>query len=381
MGYNATTGFQTTSKDSYGNTTTIAYDSVGHVATITYPPAQQGQSSYVKTFMYSTPISIDSNVTQVQETVTDQQNATTSYLYTDTDNPCLPTSITNPLNQTATKQYNSHGQVTSVTQPTTGGTKTTQYSYSPTTGDLVKKTDALGNETQYLRNLNGLASEIKVYDGTVSTGTLVADTTISLSVLNTSTGTSDSVSGLTSAQSDNANGATLSTTSTLGCTNSVSLKDAMQASMPSKMFMRAPSKNIGSIQFPTIPAPRFPMDPYQPLPASSTNTQGNVTTYVYKNNGTISTTINHLAQATNYSYDLFGRTSGVADPFGKNTSYGYDLNSQLLSKTVTGEGTTSYVYDNVHNLQQITEPIKGTNTLTRNLPGRFGTGYLCFLFP
>ncbi len=173
MVYDGTTGFQTSSKDSYGNTTTISYDSVGHVTQITPPAGAAGQ--YTKTFTYSTPVSIDSVLEETEETVTDQVDATTSFLYTDNNNPCLPTSITNPLSQTSTLQYNSHGQITSLIQPTTGGTKTTSFSYHPTTSDLSVQTDALGNETQYLRNLNGIVNEVKMYEGTIGSGVLKSE--------------------------------------------------------------------------------------------------------------------------------------------------------------------------------------------------------------
>jgi hypothetical protein len=73
---------------------------------ITLPPSQQGQPSYVKTFTYSTPVSIDSVLEETEETVTDQVDATTSFFYTDMDNPCLPTSITDPLGQITSQTYN-----------------------------------------------------------------------------------------------------------------------------------------------------------------------------------------------------------------------------------------------------------------------------------
>jgi YD repeat-containing protein len=337
---------------------------------ITLPPSQQGQPSYVKTFTYSTPVSIDSVLEETEETVTDQVDATTSFFYTDMDNPCLPTSITDPLGQITSQTYNAHGQVTSITQPTTGGTKATGFSYHATTHDLSVQTDALGNETQYLRNLNGMVGEVKMYEGTVGSGTLVSDVTSLLNAVGMSLGTSDSVSGLTTAHSYNDNGATTATMSELGCENSVSFTDAASHAMPSKMDLTAPSKgSVDSIQLPLIPAPTFPFDPFQPFPATSTNTQGETTTYTYLDNGNVYTVTNHLNQTTQWQYDDFGRTSSIADPFGKVTSYQYNLNSQMTSKSVSGEGTSTYVYDNARRLIQMTQPMQGTNTLSRNLRG------------
>jgi YD repeat-containing protein len=370
MGYNGTTGFQTSSKDSYGNTTTISYDSVGHIDQITLPPSQQEQPSYVKTFTYSMPDSIDSVLEEIEETVTDQVDATTSYLYTDMDNPCLPTNIVDPLSQMSTLQYNSHGQITSLTQPTTGGTKTTSFSYHATTHDLSVQTDALGNETQYLRNLNGMVSEVKMYEGTIGSGVLKSDVTTLLNAVSMSLGTSDSVSGLTTALSYNDNGATTSTESELGCENAISYTDAASAVMASGVDLKAPSKgSVDSIQPPLIPAPTLPFNPYQPLPATSTNTQGETTTYVYYDNGAPYTVTNHLGQTTQWQYDSFGRTSSISDPFGKSTSFQYNLNSQMTSKSISGEGTFTYVYDNARRLTQMTQPMQGTNTLSRNLRG------------
>ena len=140
----------------------MTYDNVGHLTQITPPAGQAGQ--YVQTFTYAPPISIDSNLEQIDETVTAQDNATSSLQYNDHDNPCLPTSVTDPLGQETTIEYNQSGQPTSITQPTDGGTKTTSFSYSPTTGDLSVITDPLSNDTQYLRNQNGQIAEIKKYD-------------------------------------------------------------------------------------------------------------------------------------------------------------------------------------------------------------------------
>ncbi|MDD4614347.1 MAG: hypothetical protein PHI40_02935, partial [Caldisericia bacterium] len=133
---------------------------------------------------------------------------------------------------------------------------------------------------------------------------------------------------------------------------------------------KAPFKgSIDSIQPPLIPAPTIPFDPTVLLPATSTNTQGEITTYTYLDNGAPSTVTNHLNQTTQWQYDDFGRTSSMADPFGKVTSYQYNLNSQMTSKSISGEGTSTYVYDNARHLTQMTQPMQGTNTLSRNLRG------------
>ena len=182
MGYNATTGFQTTSRDSYGNTTTMTYDSVGHVTQITPPAGAAGQ--YTQTFTYSTPTTIDSVLEELQETVVAQETATTTLDYTDNDNPCLPTSITDPMNNETTIEYNINGQPISITQPTDGGTKTTSIAYSAVTGDLTKVNNAEGNDTVLVYDLNGNLIEAKRYEGDVDKGTLKDETDYTVNQLN-----------------------------------------------------------------------------------------------------------------------------------------------------------------------------------------------------
>jgi len=361
MVYDGTTGYQTSSKDSYGNTTTISYDSVGHMDQITLPPSQQGQPSYVKTFTYSTPVSIDSVLEETEETVTDQVDATTSFLYTDNNNPCLPTSITDPLDQTSTLQYNTHGQVTSVTQPTTGGTKTTSYSYSPSTGDLTQVTDPLSNTTSYTYNPAGYTSTVAMREGGT---TAVSNKTITRNSFNTITSTADSVTGLTSSYTIDANGADLTSSSEGGCEDSSEYTDGQgntQANPPVLYIQPWNPPFQGNVSASSVY--------YRPHPYSTTNSRGETTTYTYYDNGSVYTTTNHIGQTSTMVYDDFGRLETGTDHAGKTTTYDYNLNSQVTSVQVEGEGTTSYSYDNVGRVTQVSDPIQGTINYTRNLRG------------
>ncbi len=370
MVYDGTTGFQTSSKDSYGNTTTISYDSVGHIDQITLPPSQQGQPSYVKTFTYSTPVSIDSVLEETEETVTDQVDATTSFLYTDNNNPCLPTSITNPLGQTSTLQYNSHGQITSLTQPTTGGTKTTTFGYHPTTADLNKMTDSLSNDTVLVRDLNGNIITAKRYEGDVDTGTLKEEIDITVDQNGIPIGQSSDVTGLSSSLTIDANAAVDSQTSELGCVSSFDYEDATSAVMPVKFSLIDPSVVDGSIFLPVIPAPTFPIMPYDPLPATSTNAKNQTTTYEYLDNGAPYTVTNYLNQTVStVAYDDFGRTSTVTSAYGRTVTYQYDLNSRVTSIAREGQGTISFAFDNMGNTTAITDPVKGSLSFSYNLRG------------
>jgi YD repeat-containing protein len=367
MGYNGTTGFQTSSKDSYGNTTTISYDSVGHVTQITPPAGAAGQ--YTKTFTYSTPVSIDSVLEETEETVTNQADATTIFSYTDNNNPCLPTSITNPLGQTTSQTYNSHGQITSLTQPTTGGTKTTSFSYHATTHDLSVQTDALGNETQYLRNLNGMVNEVKMYEGTVGSGVLKSNIQKLYSQLNAIKSITDTITSLTSTKTKNANGATTSSTSELGCTTSTSFTDAASNAMPSKMDFTAPNRSIGSILPPVIPAPTFPFNPFQPLPAAWSNSKQQTTSVQYYDNGLVNTTTDHLGLTSQYQYDDFGRIHTFTDPWGKDKTYSLNLNNRPTSVQYESQGAIVSTFDNRNQVIQYDHPSLGSLSIAHDLRG------------
>jgi YD repeat-containing protein len=267
-------------------------------------------------------------------------------------------------------QYNSHGQITSLVQPTTGGTKTTTFGYHPTTEDLNKITDSLNNDTVYVRDINGNIITATRYEGDVDTGTLKEEMDITVDQNGIPIVQSNDVTGRSSSRTVDENGAVDSQTSELGCTTSVSYTDVTSTIMPMKFSLVDPSVVDGSIFLPIIPAPRFPIMPYDPLPATSTNAKNQTTTYAYLDNGAPYTVTNYLNQTVStYTYDDFGRTSTVTSAYGKTTTYQYDLNSRVTSIAREGQGTVSYVYDSVGNTLEITDPIKGTLTFTYNLRG------------
>jgi YD repeat-containing protein len=286
MGYDGTTGYQTSSIDAYGNITTLSYDSVGHMTQIT--PAGGAAGQYTVAFTYSPPVSINSVLEETEETVTDQVDATTSYLYTDMDNPCLPTSIIDPIGQITSQTYNAHGQVTSITKPTTGGAKTTSYTYSPA----------------------GYISTVAQREGGT---TAVSDKTITRNQFNAVTGTADSVTGLTSSYTTDANGADLCSTSEGGCNTCSAYTDAQgntQANPPVFYIQPWNPPFQGNVSAYSVP--------YRPNPYSTTNSRGETTIYTYYDNGNVYTATNHIGQTSTLGYDDFGRLETSTDHAAKN---------------------------------------------------------------
>jgi YD repeat-containing protein len=281
----------------------------------------------------------------------------------------LPTIINDPLGQTSTLQYNSHGQITSLTQPTTGGTKTTSFSYHPTTHDLSVQTDALGNETQYLRNLNGLVNEVKMYEGTIGSGILKSNIQKLYSQLNAIKSITDTITSLTSTKLKNDNGATTSSTTELGCTTSTSFTDAASNAMPSKMDFTAPNRSIGSILPPIIPAPTFPFNPFQPLPASWSNSKQQTTSVQYYDNGLVNTTTDHLGLTSQYQYDDFGRIHTFTDPWGKDKTYSLNLNNRPTSVQYESQGAIASTFDNRNQVIQHDHPSLGSLSIAHDLRG------------
>jgi len=380
-----TDGFVDTIQDSYGNETTLAYDAVNHLTSITYPLPDENGTAFVKQWVYDSA-TLDGLVTQYREKLTASVWAETNYEYEDNDASCKPSSITDPLENETTIDYNANGQPTSITQPTSAtgySTKTTTLTYDGSTKLLIRMTNPEGNDIAFTNNGNGIPSTIATYEGSYSTGTLMKNVTSTYSAMGQRTGTSDSVTSETTSTTYTNTGATLTTLSASGCETSylyttasgINAKDTWILK-PSKPGLEVilpgdPRWGNGGLDQPLSAGSLLPPSllSYRPNPSSFTNSQDHETTYIYFKDGSVSEVTNHLSQETTYEQDDFGRMGSVTDPFGKESAYEFNLNSQVTTVSETGKADVTFTYDDAWRMTQKVDPVRGTVNYDYNVAG------------
>jgi YD repeat-containing protein len=343
-------GWRNSIEDAYGKETTLSYDSVGHITSMIAPPPAQGGTSYEKEWTYSPSNDLDGLLTQQREKVTSSVWATTSYQYNDQNSSCQPSDITNPLNETTVVSYTPEGFVSTVTVPTTNGTKSMSYSYSAFTKAFTGLIDFGGHESQFSYKTSGLADVITTWEGLSSLGRKLSEVTHSFNLTNLLIGTSDSVNSTTTTIGYTLNGAQNYAMNANGCEN----EEGPDYTLPN------PPKH-------TVPC-GVVADSW-PLVAWTTNTMNQTSSYTYDDSGKITLYTNHLDQESSYTYDVFGRKATLTNPFGQSASYTYDLNSRVTEIDVDGEGITSYTYDWIGRLTEKDDPVKGTINYTYNVRG------------
>lgn len=87
-----------------------------------------------------------------------------------------------------------------------------------------------------------------------------------------------------------------------------------------------------------------------------TNPLGQMTTFVFNNNGYIISKTTPDGKITTYAYDLIGNCTSVTEPNNLTTTYEYDACDQLTKKTDPNQNITTYTYDGNGNLTKIVYP-------------------------
>jgi len=100
-----------------------------------------------------------------------------------------------------------------------------------------------------------------------------------------------------------------------------------------------------------------------------TDPANRTTTMTYDNRNNLLSVTNSASKAVNFSYDSNNNIQSITDPLGNTTSLSYDSNGLLTSKTVSGAGTTTYSYQNGL-LKSKTDPEGVTTTYTNDNAGR-----------
>ncbi len=338
--------------------------------------------------------------------VTDNNKTDVAMTYNDSDNPTLPTRITDKKTSISTNiTYNDKGQVTRTV--TTAGSKsitsrytydadynltshtdpngnTTNYSYS--NGNLTAVTDALGNVTNISNNSNG--KPIQLTDPTGKVVSLAYNSYGNLSQINipaldiTKTFGYDQVSRLTSTK--NANGKTSSyeyddndnlvaATDPLGNTTSYTYDandnltkitnakskvttltyddDDLLISQTFQGSTKEYSYNIdGTLASSTSPNGDTR---YYSYDESGLLIDNDYASFSYNSKGWLDS-VDKDGKAIEYSYDALGRVSQM-EYDGQEVEYEYDNNGNVTAITYPGGKTVTYTYDALNRITEVTD--------------------------
>ncbi|MEW1956966.1 RHS repeat-associated core domain-containing protein [Kineococcus sp. NPDC059986] len=360
--------------DPVGRSVTIAYYSGGGVHTITdatgavttFDNSRTGGLDGIQTpdgnwtyFTYDGASRVTAVTRYLTAGATSGNAAVTGFAYNTTSGTSTSTRETSPTGGVSTFALDSTGRVTSVTDPLgrmrsqtwtpnsdlatttdagassgtgTGGTggatgAITTYSY-----------DTLNNRTA-VQLPTGAAARASYTAASGSTGTAYQPKTATDAAGNTSAYTYDGVGNIltvkdTTATTAGGTGATTSTFTYQAATTSTT-------SSPTQC-----GGKTGQV-------------------CTSTDGNGNVTTYRYDANGNL-TKVTPTAPlgATTLTYDSANRVTSVTDGKGQKTQYAYDADDRITTTTFAGGATVTNSYDADGNLTQSADSAAGTSSYT-----------------
>jgi RHS repeat-associated protein len=362
-------------QDRNGNTITYNWGAVGSTPRLTSIVDTQGRTitptydanGMVVGWTDSTgrSMSFSVNSSNVVQSMTDANGGTISYGYTSSG---ALDSITDPDGDQTTISYDSSGRITSivrVSNTSTGTGPTYQFAYGSRTSvcpaspdpsnPIIAQTvatDPNGNQTTYCDDADDrVAAEIDPA-GNVTT-----------SVYN-------AVDAPTSTTVSSAGGSAAQTTST--SYNTLADGDASAEPTSSTITNTGFSLSQGTATYPTSGA-------NDQLPTSTTDPQGNQTTYSYDAYGNPTSIVDPLSASgpyqnssqdeinLTYSSSHFGWLTQSTDPDGHATSYGYDGEGNLTSITPPAPlGQETFAYDGLSRMTSQTDGDGNTTTYTYN---------------
>ncbi|MCK5848827.1 MAG: RHS repeat protein, partial [Caldisericia bacterium] len=371
-----TSGWVTSSKDSYENEKVYIYDNVGNLIKSINPPAITGGAQYSIERTYSPSNDVLGLLTSSKEKASPNLWNETTYLYEDIDAPCKPSKIINALAEETTIDYNSFGQIISVTKQTQTGVKTETNQYDPSNGKLISSSNYSGNETSYVYNNNGKEIQKSIFEGTIASGTPVNSTSTTRDEYNYSISTNDSITNEVTTSIFGKNGELNSVTNKSGCSSSIVYTKAINS-----VLTIAPSKNnktspVDSSVFPNsilvnhISSINLQSTPrYSPNYYSQTDSMDHNAEFAYKSNGLLNTLNNHLGYLKTYSYDSVNRLNSITQPDGNDISISYNNNCLKTNISSDSNGTTLFTYDNCSRVVTKNDPVSGLLTYSYTVRG------------
>jgi RHS repeat-associated protein len=301
-----------------GATTAMSYDSTGRLATLTVPSAP---GTTVITFGYDSSHRITS-LTQQSSSPTwgAKPDVVTTFTYNSGQ-----TVVTNPNGAASTYAYDAQGRVTSATDALGRARAQTWTANS----DIQSTTDALGSGSL---PGNQTTNEYDALNNATKT--------------ELPTGAAASAVYATGADCSSAGGDSFQVKCTTDASGNTASYDYDAAGNVTTEKDTTPG-GTGAIsqRFTYDTAARSVCGGFAGQVCTSTDGNGNITTYAYDTAGNLTTVTPPAPQgATTYTYDSLSRVTSVTDGNGDTTEYGYDLRDRMVLTTFDGDTTFATTY-------------------------------------
>jgi RHS repeat-associated protein len=297
--------------------------------------------------------------------ITDTQGRVTSLAY---GANAQITAITDPAGRTYSYGYSVADDLTTYTDP--GGGVTT-YAYDAQ-HNMTQITDPVGNITQVSYALGGV-SEIVFAAG--SAAQAAVSFAYSPKVPGPGTATVTDPNGHQTSYAFDGFGRETRITDPLGNTSSFTYNDDHQVTSATDPLTNVypitydAQHNVVSQRLPTGAISTFAYtNAAHPWSATtSTDPQGNTTTYGYDAAGDLTSVTDALAanDTATYTYKPNGRISTATDAMGHVTTYTYDANGNLKKVTPPAPlGVTKFTYDSLSRIATMTDGVGNVSTYT-----------------
>jgi RHS repeat-associated protein len=381
----------TLATDQLGHTTTWVYDARGNLVQYTN---KNGASSYLTYDPQGRPV-----------TYKDNNGFTTRYAYGDGTQPTLmtmadgstrqfeynwfgePTRIVDEIDPEVNYTYDDVGRITAIYAPD-GGVTTFTYDAQ----HVLSETDPLGHTTQYQYDAAGRRVRVidpaggitqYVYDGNnrlvSTTDPLGHTTTTNYRDDGLAQSTVDALGGITSYEYDAA-GHETAVIDPLGHRREYTY-DALGRVVHQINSLPPAGGCCSTTACATCSGPQgqsaFPIEfiTYDAVGniTSTTDRDGNLTSYTYNNLNQQVTSTDALGGVTTTAYDPEGRVTAITDADGHTTQYAYNDRGWLVSKTDAAGGVTSYDYDIAGHLLSSTDALGRITYHTQDSMGRLLT--------
>jgi RHS repeat-associated protein len=400
-------------------TSSATYDNLGNLLTLT-APGNNAATSIVTTYNYTTDGSYTQSAAISQPlTITNNLGKVTHLRYYNSQinvndppaNTGQAKSMTDPLGNTYTFNYNIARQPVSFILPATGqsGTQNSSivntflYPGGPRT--VVSAYNEANTQVQQINTTYGLEGETLSVSGSTEPVTKTYDALyrmISLADGNNHTtywtfgatgylnqvtypdvnGTYDTVQYT----SRDANGNALTRVDGRGITTTYLYQDP-QSQLTDIQYPATPGLNIhnaydgyGRIETATdgTGSRTFDyddLDNWTSVQTSYTGLPAQTISYGYYANGSrASLNITGLATGFSYSYDADGRLTGLSNPYGEAFSWTYLDNNWLWTKTLSTAATVTYTYNALGRVTDLANRTVNGNTLLSEFGGANGSG-------
>jgi len=276
-------------------------------------------------------------------------------------------SITTPDGRSTTFTHDADGNLTSITEP---DGSVTSYTYD-SRHLLTAKTGPNGYTTQYhygphgrIENIVSATGETRHYTASDATG-LINDIAAGTGTKNNpapnipaAPSTKTDGMGYTHAYKTDAEGATLEYTDPLG---NVTQYERDAQSRPTRIIR--PDGTEVTMTY----------DEKGNLLTTTNEATGATTSMTYNTNSQVTSITDPLGNVTNMTYDPSGNLTDITDALGNQTTFTYDTKGLVTSMTDALGDVTTYTYDTKGNLASVTDPLAKTTSYTRDPAGNILT--------